>query len=153
MVSVCYNTVNPDFSPPGTCVVSLTTTFSADDWANVDEEDYFKTKNMMANRLIDRFEEKLGVTIRPYIEEIEVATPWTMCNFVNTPQGSAYGYELSGWDSMMPRMMMMGTEFPVKGLKFVGASSIRGDGYNSAIFSGNTLARKTLSEMKEEEEG
>jgi prolycopene isomerase len=153
MVSVCYNTVNPDFSPPGTCVVSLTTTFSGDDWANVDEEDYFKTKNMMANRLIDRFEEKLGVTIRPYIEEIEVATPWTMCNFVNTPQGSAYGYELSGWDSMMPRMMMMGTEFPVKGLKFVGASSIRGDGYNSAIFSGNTLARKTLSEMKEEEEG
>ncbi|MBO7389422.1 MAG: NAD(P)/FAD-dependent oxidoreductase [Oscillospiraceae bacterium] len=153
MVSVCYNTVNPDFSPPGTCVISLTTTFSGDDWANVDEEDYFKTKNMMANRLIDRFEEKLGVTIRPYIEEIEVATPWTMCNFVNTPQGSAYGYELSGWDSMMPRMMMMGTEFPVKGLKFVGASSIRGDGYNSAIFSGNTLARKTLSEMKEEEEG
>ena len=54
---------------------------------------------------------------------------------------------------LMPRMMMMGTEFPVKGLKFVGASSIRGDGYNSAIFSGNTLARKTLSEMKEEEEG
>ena len=74
-----------------------------------------------------------------------------MCNYVNVPQGAAYGFELKDWDSMMPRMMMMGTEFPVKGLKFVGAASIRGDGYNSAIFSGDTLAKKTLAEMKAEE--
>ena len=92
-----------------------------------------------------------GITVTPYIEEIEIATPWTMCNYVNTPEGSAYGFELKDWDNMMPRMMMMGTEFPVKGLKFVGAASIRGDGYNSAIFSGDTLAKKALAEMKAEE--
>ena len=153
MVSVCYNTVNPKFSPEGTCVISLTTTYMGDDWANVDEDNYVDTKNRLARRMIDRFEEKLGVEITPYIEEIEVATPWTMCNFVGVPQGAAYGYELKDWDSMMPRMMMMGSEYQVKGLKFVGAASVRGDGYNSAIFSGNTMAKLTLADMKNEEEG
>ena len=74
-----------------------------------------------------------------------------MCNFVNVPQGAAYGYELDGWDSMMARMRMMGTEYQVKGLRFVGAASIRGDGYNSAIFSGNTMARLTVGDMAREE--
>ena len=152
MVSVCYNTVNPDFSPEGTCVISLTTTYMDDDWANVEEDNYVETKNRLAKRMIERFEQKLGVEITPYIEEIEVATPWTMCNFVNVPQGAAYGYELDGWDSMMARMRMMGSEYEVKGLRFVGAASIRGDGYNSAIFSGNTMARLTIGDMKKEEE-
>ena len=152
MVSVCYNTVNPKFSPEGTCVISLTTTYMDDDWANVEEDDYVETKNRLAKRMIERFEQKLGVEITPYIEEIEVATPWTMCNFVNVPQGAAYGYELDGWDSMMARMRMMGSEYEVKGLRFVGAASIRGDGYNSAIFSGNTMAKMTLGDMRREEE-
>ena len=153
MVSVCYNTVNKNFSPPGTCVLSLTTLYMEDAWADVEEEDYVATKNRIARRMIDKFEKTLGVEITPYIEEIEVATPWTMCRFVNTPQGSAYGYELNDWDSMMARMRMMGTENQVKGLKFVGAASIRGDGYNSAIFSGSTMAKLTLADMKKEEEG
>ena len=153
MVSVCYNTVNPNFSPPGTCVISLTTLYMEDVWADVEEEDYVATKNRIARRMIDKFERVLGVEITPYIEEIEVATPWTMCRFVNTPEGSAYGYELNDWDSMMARMRMMSTENQVKGLKFVGAASIRGDGYNSAIFSGNTMAKLTLADMRTEEEG
>ena len=150
-VMVCYNVVNPAFSPEGTCVMSLTSTFMADVWADVEQDDYVKTKTDFAEKLIRLFEERTGITVTPYIEEIEIATPWTMCNYVNTPEGSAYGFELKDWDNMMPRMMMMGTEFPVKGLKFVGAASIRGDGYNSAIFSGDTLAKKTLAEMKAEE--
>ena len=150
-VMVCYNVVNPGFSPEGTCVVSLTSTFMEDDWANVEQDDYVETKTAFAEKLIKLFEERTGIIVTPYIEELEIATPWTMCNYVNVPQGAAYGFELKDWDSMMPRMMMMGTEFPVKGLKFVGAASIRGDGYNSAIFSGDTLAKKTLAEMRSEE--
>lgn len=130
-----------------------TSAYMEDAWADVEEEDYVATKNKIARRMIDKFERVLGVSITPYIEEIEVATPWTMCNFVNTPQGSAYGYELDDWDSMMARMRMMGTENEVKGLKFVGAASIRGDGYNSSIFSGNTMAKLTLADMRKEEEG
>ncbi len=51
------------------------------------------------------------------------------------------------------RALPTAMENQVKGLKFVGAASIRGDGYNSAIFSGSTMAKLTLADMKKEEEG
>lgn len=150
-IALCYNVVNPTASPDGTCIVSLTTCYMEDCWKDIDPKDYVAKKQEVANGMIDWFEEKTGITIRPYIEEIEIATPWTFCNYAMVPQGAAYGYELRDWDSMMPRMMMMKEEYPIKGLKFVGASSIRGDGFNSAIFSGETMAKLMLGEMKEEE--
>ena len=48
-------------------------------------------------------------------------------------------------------MMMVRTEYPIKGLKFCGASSIRGDGFNSAFFSGNLMGLLTLGDIKAEE--
>ena len=47
-VMVCYNVVNPSFSPEGTCVMSLTSTFMADAWAEVEQDDYVKTKTDFA---------------------------------------------------------------------------------------------------------
>ena len=122
-----------------------------DVWADVEQDDYVETKTAFAEKLIRLFEERTGFRITPYIEEIEIATPWTMCNYVNVPQGAAYGYELRDWDNMMPRMMMMREEYPIKGLRFCGAASIRGDGFNSAIFSGDTIAKLTISEINAEE--
>ena len=149
-IALCYNVVNPKASPEGTCIVSLTTTYTGDCWSKVEPKDYVRTKEKVASEMIDWFEQKTGIVIRPYIEEIEIATPWTFCHYASVPEGAAYGYELRDWDSMMPRMMMMREEYPIKGLKFVGASSIRGDGFNSAIFSGDTIAKLTLGEMREE---
>ena len=149
-IALCYNVVNPKASPEGTCIVSLTTTYMEDCWSEIDPKDYVKTKNKVASDMIDWFEEKTGIIIRPYIEEFEVATPWTFCRSASVPQGAAYGYELRDWDNMMPRMMMMREEYPIKGLRFCGASSIRGDGFNSAIFSGDMMGKLTLAQMKEE---
>ena len=150
-IALCYNVVNPKASPEGTCIVSLTTTYMEDCWGEIDPKDYVKKKNEVASDMIDWFEEKTGIIIRPYIEEFEVATPWTFCHYASVPEGAAYGYELRDWDNMMPRMAMMRAEYPVKGLKFCGASSIRGDGFNSAIFSGDTIAKLTISEINAEE--
>ena len=149
-IALCYNVVNPKASPEGTCIVSLTTTYMEDCWSEIDPKDYVKTKNKVASDMIDWFEEKTGIIIRPYIEEFEVATPWTFCRYASAPQGAAYGYELRDWDNMMPRMMMMREEYPIKGLRFCGAASIRGDGFNSAIFSGDMMGKLTLAQMKEE---
>ena len=149
-IALCYNVVNPKASPEGTCIVSLTTTYMEDCWSEIDPKDYVKTKNKVARDMIDWFEEKTGIIIRPYIEEFEVATPWTFCRYASVPQGAAYGYELRDWDNMMPRMMMMREEYPIKGLRFCGAASIRGDGFNSAIFSGDMMGKLTLAQMKEE---
>ena len=149
-IALCYNVVNPKASPEGTCIVSLTTTYMEDCWSEIDPKDYVKTKNKVASDMIDWFEEKTGIIIRPYIEEFEVATPWTFCRYASVPKGAAYGYELRDWDNMMPRMMMMREEYPLKGLRFCGAASIRGDGFNSAIFSGDMMGKLTLAQMKEE---
>ena len=149
-IALCYNVVNPKASPEGTCIVSLTTTYMEDCWGEIDPKDYVKKKNEVASGMIDWFEEKTGIIIRPYIEEFEVATPWTFCRYASVPQGAAYGYELRDWDNMMPRMMMMREEYPIKGLRFCGAASIRGDGFNSAIFSGDMMGKLTLAQMKEE---
>ena len=149
-IALCYNVVNPKASPEGTCIVSLTTTYMEDCWSEIDPKDYVKTKNKVDSDMIDWFEEKTGIIIRPYIEEFEVATPWTFCRYASVPQGAAYGYELRDWDNMMPRMMMMREEYPLKGLRFCGAASIRGDGFNSAIFSGDMMGKLTLAQMKEE---
>ncbi|MCI7740842.1 MAG: NAD(P)-binding protein [Clostridiales bacterium] len=149
-IALCYNVVNPKASPEGTCIVSLTTTYMEDCWSEIDPKDYVKTKNKVASDMIDWFEEKTGIIIRPYIEEFEVATPWTFCRYASVPQGAAYGYELRDWDNMMPRMMMVREEYPLKGLRFCGAASIRGDGFNSAIFSGDMMGKLTLAQMKEE---
>ena len=132
--------------------MSLTSTFMADVWADVEQDDYVKTKTDFAEKLIRLFEERTGITVTPYIEEIEIATPWTMCNYVNTPEGSAYGFELKDWDNMMPRMMMMKEDaelFP--GLRFAGGYAMRSSGYSSAYVSGDISGRQTVGDLAKEE--
>ena len=113
-----------------------------DDWANVDPDDYVETKTAFAEKLIKLFEERYGVTVTPYIEELEIATPWTMCSYVNVRRGRGLRLRAEGLGQHDAANDDDGYRFPVKGLKFVGAASIRGDGYNSAIFSGDTLAKR-----------
>lgn len=132
-------------------MMSLTTTYMDDCWKDVDQDDYVAVKEKVADGMISWFEEKTGIKIRDAIEEISIATPWTFCRYAMVPQGAAYGYELRDWDAMMARMMMMKQDYPIKGLKFCGAASIRGDGFNSAFFSGNMMGLLTLAQMKQEE--
>ncbi len=150
-IALCYNTVNPEISPAGTCLMSFTTIFTEEDWADIPVQEYVKTKNLIAKRMIDNFEKKTGIIIRDSIEEMAVASPWTFARYINSPQGTIYGYETNDWDSMMARMMSLKTMYPIKGLKFAGTSGPRGDGYSSTYVCGNLVARLTLKDMAEEE--
>ena len=148
-IALCYNVVNPDISPKGTCMMSFTTMYMSDCWGAVDPKDYVRTKNMVAERMIDWYEKKSGITIKPYIEEFAVASPWTFCRYTGSPEGSVYGYEASGWDGMMARLMML-EDYPIKGLKFCGAAGPRGDGYSASYICGNLMGKLTLKQMAEE---
>lgn len=149
-IALCYNLVNPDISPKGTCMMSFTTMYMSDCWGAVDPKDYVRTKNMVAERMIDWYEKKSGITIKPYIEEFAVASPWTFCRYTGSPEGSVYGYEASGWDGMMARLMMLNEDYPIKGLKFCGAAGPRGDGYSASYICGNLMGKLTLKQMAEE---
>lgn len=149
-IALCYNVVNPGISPEGTCMMSFTTCYNEEVWGDIDIENYVETKNKIAKGMIEQFERETGIVIHDAIEEIEVATPWTFARYINSPQGTMYGYELTEWDGMMARLMMLSEDYPIKGLKFVGAHGPRGDGYNSTYICGEVIGRLTLKDMEAE---
>lgn len=92
-IFLCYNVANPHASPDGTAMCSFTTMFTApDDWNNISDEDYAAVKNKFAKRIINEFEEKTGISLTPYIEEVSIASPWTFSRYLGVPEGSVYGY-------------------------------------------------------------
>lgn len=148
--TVCLNRAYPECSPPGTCMMYFTTLYMSDDWAGIKPEEYFKTKDRVANMMIDRFERDTGCRIRDSIEEISVATPMTYARYCGHPEGCIYGYESQYWDGLMPRLLMMEEDHKTRGLRFAGGFSMRLSGYSSAYFSGDITGRQTVGDIKKE---
>ena len=145
--SICLNTAIPDCSPPGTCILSITTAFRPGVWDNVKPEEYFNLKNKIAEDLINNFEEATGALIKEHIEEIEVATPQTFARFTGTYNGIVYGYEPDSWDSFIPRLMAMNDEKHIEGLEFCGGFGKRCHGYSSSLKDGETAGLLTLQDL------
>ena len=90
----------------------------------------------------------MGIDIRSHIEEIVVATPVTFARYLGTPEGSIYGYKLSGWDNILTRISREKEEYTIKGLSFCGGHAVRGDGYSSAYVTGDAVGRRVAKRMK-----
>lgn len=147
--ALCPNNAVPDASPPGTSMVSLTTLYRPEAWQGVTAKDYVKVKERIGRDLIAHFEQATGASIRPHIEEIEIATPQTFARYTGAHGGTIYGYEPEPWDSLMPRMMAMTEEKHIGGLEFCGGYAFRCHGYSSSFKSGQTVALLTLRDMME----
>lgn len=147
MIVNCLNRVIPDSSPEGTCTLFLTTMLTEEAWGDVKAEDYKRVKNRIAGRLIATYENKLGIEITPYIEEIVIAAPPTFARYLNTPNGTPYGYRLQPWDTMINRIMHVKNESPIQGLYFTGAHAERGDGYSSTYAQGIALGNRIRKEV------
>ena len=65
-----------------------------------------------------------------------------------TPDGEIYGYELSGWDSIMARISQNATDYTVKNLTYCGGHNVRGDGYSSAYITGESAANTVIRRLK-----
>ena len=147
--AVCYNVIYPDCSPKGTCIMTLTIPFSGDLWGTIDQRDYIKTKEKVCKQALAHYEKLTGIDIAPYIEEIEIATPWTFAHYLGTPQGVVYGNHNDGLHSIGIQLQTIRKDQPIKGFKTTGASGARGDGYSQSFGSGNDIANLTLEEMNE----
>lgn len=143
----CLNRIIPDSSPPGTCTLFFTTMLTWNGWGQVRPEEYKRRKDEIAESMIKRYEQTMGISVRPHIEEIVIAAPPTFARYLNTPGGTPYGYELSLWDSMALRMANRERERFIKGLYFVGAHGERGDGYSSAYSNGHSVGRQIGKEL------
>ena len=150
--TVCLNRADPGCSPEGTTMMYFTTLYMSDDWANVSPQDYFRTKDYVANKMIDRFEQDTGAKLRGHIEEISVATPMTYARYCGHPQGVIYGYESQYWDGLMPRLQMMNEDYEngVRGLRFASGYAMRLSGYSSAYHAGDIAGRQTVGDIKRE---
>ncbi len=145
----CLNEVIPDCSPEGTSMLFLTGITYGDVMQGVRPEDYKKLKTKIADEMITQCEKALGIDIKPYIEEIEIALPPTFSRYLNTPNGSPYGYQLDLWDSMLSRTIQYNKDQPFDNFLFCGASQERGDGYGCAYYTGKKAAGLVIKKLKE----
>ncbi len=151
--TVCLNIANPDCSPQGTTVLLIKALYTDNCWADITPEGYFDEKDLLAARLISRFEDATGITIHKYIEEIEVATPVTFARYTNTPQGTVYGYLGDDWDSILPRFMTEALDCDTPGLRFCGGWGTQLSGVNAAVASGRNATYATLGDIDEGRSG
>ena len=148
-IVVALNVANPDCSPKGTSILSFTTLFN-DAWNNIDIKDYFKTKDKIANMLIEDFENKTKIKIKPYIEEIEIATPITFARYTGSMNGAIYGTKMPVSDSTYVRGKNIDNFYTIKGLRFCGGSSIVTHGYSITYVTGTIAAGKTFGDIAKE---
>lgn len=148
-IFLCNNVVNQDASPAGTCICSITTMVSPKEFEDLKGQEYIDFKQKVAEKLIKLVEQKLNINIKDYIEEIEIATPLTFARYLNTPNGSVYGHEVSEWDGILARMQSIKEDNPLKGLKVIGADGPRGDGYSSTYICGKTISDLVIKELNE----
>jgi phytoene dehydrogenase-like protein len=140
----CYNVVYPDISPPGTSMVVLTALAHGEPWSKVRPSEYVRTKNRIANAMID-MAEPVAPGLRRQAEVVEVSTPLTNMRYTGTSGGSIYGFSQPPRDNMVWRMPHRG---PLDGLYFAGAWTRPGGGYEPTIMSGQMAGRAIISEIK-----
>lgn len=148
-ILVALNVANKKASEKGTSILSITTLFD-DAWNDVTVENYFEIKNQIAERFITDFENKMGITLKPYIEEIEVATPMTFARYTGSINGAIYGYAATVQDSTLVRGSYLDKDVNINGLRFCGGNSFRAHGYSTTYISGNVIANKTFLDFKKE---
>ncbi|MFQ9800348.1 MAG: hypothetical protein ACLR23_17055 [Clostridia bacterium] len=105
-------------------------------------------KNRIAKRMIETYERRLGASVSPYIEEIVIAAPPTFARYLNTPDGTPYGYQIQPWDTIDFRIMNARNEGFIDGLYFVGAHAERSDGYSSTYANGRSVGERIVREVQ-----
>ncbi|MBN2283382.1 MAG: NAD(P)/FAD-dependent oxidoreductase [Deltaproteobacteria bacterium] len=146
--SICLNRANPDCSPPGTTILSMTALAGPDTWKDVKPAEYYRVKSEFARDIIDQFSEVVGSPLREHIEEIEIATPQTFARYTGSYKGSIYAYEQEPWDSVVARAMTLPQEQYVTGLEFAGGYAAMGNGYEATMLSGRTTAQMVMAKMR-----
>lgn len=144
----CLNKAVDGATPDGTCSLFITVpVVSGKLIGDVSPYNYTKFKQDIAKKYIADYESVLGIGIKDHIEEISVATPATFASYFGSPNGTAYGYELSGWDGVMARILNKDNELRIKGLSFCGGHTSSGDGFSVSYVSGAEAADAAMAQI------
>ena len=150
-VAYVLNNVNPNCSEKGTTILEISSFFTDDVFSkNATEKNYFDLKSIIAANMIDAFERATKISIKPYIEEIEIASPVTYARYTGHPDGVLYGYKATGMDNLLPRLLSLKEENFIKNLRFCGSFDVKLSGSSATYLSGDLTAKLTLEDMMEE---
>ena len=150
VTSICTNLANPDASPKGTCIYSITALPRPEGWFGVTEDNYEEMKEKNARYFIDVESKRLGVNLYDHILEIVIEAPPTISHYTGAYQGSVYGYMHTMDDHIVARLQMGENENYIQGLSFAGAHQISGDGMGPAVTNGRKGAKIILDMMEED---
>lgn len=148
IIVTCLNKANEEASIKGTTILNITAFYYADCFKDIfNEENYYKVKENIANKLIERFEFVNGINIKDFIEEIEISTPCTYSLYDNSYDGCVYGWSLINSDSVLSRITNKDEDVIVNGLRLCGAYSYYGHGYDNTYINSYEVSKKTLSDI------
>lgn len=151
ITAICLSLVNPECSPKGTTIYSITAMPRVDAWQNVTEDDYEMMKNKVADLFIEQESKRLGVNLKDHILEIIIETPVTISHYTGAHLGAVYGYLHTMEDSVVARTDMHMNENYIDGLFFAGAHQVSGDGMSPCITNGITASQEVLSYIEKKE--
>ncbi|MDZ7821035.1 MAG: NAD(P)/FAD-dependent oxidoreductase [Candidatus Marinimicrobia bacterium] len=139
-----YSQIDAGLAPPGKGYAVLSLMDYLRDWEGLSEEEYRRKKKRAVGMLIDRLREKFP-GLREHIIHVEAATARTMKRYLQTPEGTAYGY------AQTPRQAILfrpGVRSPLKNLYFASAWTLPGGGFGGAMGSGHLCAKKIRKDLK-----
>ena len=135
-----HNFLNPNISPEGTTFITIETYFFNHIFEDyIDYNNYNNCVDDITNNIISSFEEKTGIRIRDYIEEMQVITP--VDYFKKYKEANCFGYKLKTLDNSLMRYINYQEEF-IKGLFFCGQYGIMGCPTNNIFLSSRFIAER-----------
>lgn len=148
--ALCPNVTVKDFSPEGTCVLSLSVPMLGSALEGMTQEEYFKAKDEFAQKIIKTTGEHLGIDLFDCIEEISIATPATLSRYAGVRSG-ALGYartfaDIRKNEAATAQLNGGNPEEVYEGLSFVGQFAF-GIGYQTNV-TGIPVAMKVAQTIK-----
>ncbi|NLI92936.1 MAG: hypothetical protein GX434_12290 [Peptococcaceae bacterium] len=141
----CYNIDDPEYSDPGTCVISMLNQQVSEHWMQMAPAQYHEEKMKFGTKMLNFFFD-LHPEARNHIEEIEMATPLTFQNYLGSPGGSIYATEPNIKDYIANKLEVRS---PIKGLYFCGCSVLMG-GSDMTYKSGKAASDLMLKDFAKE---
>ncbi|XP_076924086.1 prolycopene isomerase, chloroplastic-like [Bidens hawaiensis] len=136
--------LDSSLAPKGRHILHIFTTSSIEDWQGLSTKDYEIKKELVADKIISRLENKLFPGLKAAIEFKEVGTPKTHRRYLARDSGT-YG--------PMPRGVpkgLLGMPFnttAINGLYCVGDSCFPGQGVIAVAFSGVMCAHRVAADV------
>lgn len=141
-----YDNLFKGYSVPGKTTLSLMCLSDFDSWKkyetdyfNNKKQAYYREKERIARRFIERVERSLIPGLSGMIEVMEIGTPLTNLFYTKNPGGAVYGF-----DRNLPQL---NSKTPIKGLFLAGAWS-HGGGYTPVMMGGREAAEAVLKEFR-----